>query len=293
MANQEIELKDWLTLLFLSLVWGSSFILIKKSLIGFSFFEMGLMRTVIAFLTFLPFIIYFAKRIQWNRWKEYTLIGMTGSAIPAFLYAIAQTEITSIASGLLNSLVPMFTVIFGILFFGIKSNKLQLIGVFLGFIGAVVIILHGSELSIGSKPLYGLFVVVATMCYALNANFIKTLFQEADPLVLGAVSFLFIGVPFTFIAIFIGIPAKVIHEPAARLSLLYTTILSVMSTVISLILYFKLIQKTSALFASSVTYLIPIVVLFWGVLDGESLVAFHLIGLMLIVGGVFLVRRGM
>ena len=293
MANQEIELKDWLTLLFLSLVWGSSFILIKKSLIGFSFFEMGLMRTVIAFLTFLPFIIYFAKRIQWNRWKEYTLIGMTGSAIPAFLYAIAQTEITSIASGLLNSLVPMFTVIFGILFFGIKSNKLQLIGVFLGFIGAVVIILHGSELSIGSKPLYGLFVVVATMCYALNANFIKTLFQEADPLVLGAVSFLFIGVPFTFIAIFIGIPAKVIHEPAARLSLLYTTILSVMSTVISLILYFKLIQKTSALFASSVTYLIPIVVLFWGVLDGESLVVFHFVGLLLIVGGVFLVRKGM
>ena len=293
MANQEIELKDWLTLLFLSLVWGSSFILIKKSLIGFSFFEMGLMRTVIAFLTFLPFIIYFAKRIQWNRWKEYTLIGMTGSAIPAFLYAIAQTEITSIASGLLNSLVPMFTVIFGILFFGIKSNKLQLIGVFLGFIDAVVIILLGSELSIGSKPLYGLFVVVATMCYALNANFIKTLFQEADPLVLGAVSFLFIGVPFTFIAIFIGIPAKVIHEPAARLSLLYTTILSVMSTVISLILYFKLIQKTSALFASSVTYLIPIVVLFWGVLDGESLVVFHFVGLLLIVGGVFLVRKGM
>ena len=293
MANQEIELKDWLSLLFLSLVWGSSFILIKKSLIGFSFFEMGLMRTVIAFLTFLPFIIYFAKRIQWDRWKEYTLIGMTGSAIPAFLYAIAQTEITSIASGLLNSLVPMFTVIFGILFFGIKSNKLQLIGVFLGFIGAVVIILHGSELNIGSKPLYGLFVVVATMCYALNANFIKTLFQEADPLVLGAVSFLFIGVPFTLIAIFIGIPSKVIHEPAARLSLLYTTILSVMSTVISLILYFKLIQKTSALFASSVTYLIPIVVLFWGVLDGESLVVFHFVGLLLIVGGVFLVRKGM
>ena len=131
------------------------------------------------------------------------------------------------------------------------------------------------------------------MCYALNANFIKTLFQEADPLVLGAVSFLFIGVPFTFIAIFIGIPAKVIHEPAARLSLLYTTILSVMSTVISLILYFKLIQKTSALFASSVTYLIPIVVLFWGVLDGESLVVFHFVGLLLIVGGVFLVRKGM
>ncbi len=293
MTNEEIELKDWLTLLFLSLVWGSSFILIKKSLIGFNYVEMGLMRTVVAFLTFLPFIFYFANRIQWNRWKEYTLIGLTGSAIPAFLYAIAQTEITSIASGLLNSLVPMFTVIFGILFFGIKSNKLQLVGVLLGFVGAVVIILNGSELHIGSKPVYGLFVVIATMCYALNANFIKSLFQDTDPMVLGAVSFLFIGVPFTLIAIFIGIPGKVIHEPAARLSLMYITILSVMSTVISLILYFKLIQKTSALFASSVTYLIPIVVLFWGAFDGEALVPFHFIGLLLIVGGVFLVRKGM
>jgi len=253
---------------------------------------MGLMRTVIAFLTFLPFVFYFAKKINWSRWKEYTLIGATGSAIPAFLYAIAQTEISSIASGLLNSLTPMFTVIFGLLFFNIKSNWYQLLGVSVGLIGAIIIILYGSEFDIGSNPNYAIFVVLGTMCYAMNANFIKHLFQKEDPMVLGAVSFLFIGVPFFFIAIYVGIPAKVISEPAARWSLLYVSVLAVMSTVVSLILYYQLIQRTTPLFASSVTYLIPVVVLFWGVLDGESLVVFHFVGLLLIIGGVYLVRRG-
>jgi drug/metabolite transporter (DMT)-like permease len=292
MAKTQIELKEWFILAFLSLVWGSSFILIKKSLVGFNFFEMGLMRSVVAFLTFLPFVFYFAKKITWNRWKEYTLIGLTGSAIPAFLYAIAQTEISSIASGLLNSLTPMFTVIFGLLFFKAKSNLSQILGVSFGLIGAIIIILYGSELEIGSNPYYALFVVVGTMCYAMNANFIKHLFQEEEPIVLGAVSFLFIGVPFFLIAIYIGIPTKVMNEPTAQLSLLYVSILSVMSTVVSLILYYQLIQRTTPLFASSVTYLIPVVVLFWGVIDGESLVVFHFIGLVLIISGVYLVRKG-
>jgi len=286
-----ITSKDWLTLLFLSCVWGSSFILIKKSLIGFTFFEMGLMRCVIAFLAFLPFVIYFAKRIDWKRWKDYMFISLTGSAIPAFLYAIAQTEITSIASGILNSLTPSFTLIFGILFFKTKSSLLQVAGVCMGLIGAVFIIMYGSELYIGAKPAYGLFVVLATMCYALNVNFVKRKFQDHDPLVLGAVSFLFVGLPFLVIAIVIGIPQKVMAEPPAQLSLMYLTILSIMSTVVSLIIYYKLVQRTTPLFASSVTYIMPVIVLFWGVIDGESLVLFHIVGLILIVMGIYLIRK--
>lgn len=252
---------------------------------------MGLMRSVIAFLAFLPFVFYFSKRIDWSRWKAYLLISMTGSAIPAFLYAIAQTQITSIASGILNSLTPLFTLIFGVLFFKTKSNILQLTGVLLGLAGAVLIILFGSELYIGANPIYGLFVILGTMCYALNGNFVKKLFQEEDPLLLGAVSFLFVGVPFFLIAIYIGIPQKVIHEPAAQLSFMYLCILSIMSTVVSLIIYYKLLQRTTALFASSVTYIMPIVVLFWGLIDGENLLMFHLIGLLLIITGVYLIRK--
>lgn len=252
---------------------------------------MGLMRCVIAFLAFLPFVIYFAKRIDWKRWKEYLLISLTGSAIPAFLYAIAQTQITSIASGILNSLTPSFTLIFGILFFKIKSSFLQVSGVCLGLLGAMFIIMYGSELYIGAKPAYGLFVVLATMCYALNVHLIKKLFQDDDPLVLGAVSFLFVGLPFLLVAVVIGIPQKVIAEPAAQLSLLYLTILSIMSTVVSLIIYYKLVQRTTPLFASSVTYIMPAVVLFWGILDGESLVLFHILGLLMIIMGIYLIRK--
>lgn len=286
-----ISPKDWLSLLFLSCIWGSSFILIKKSLVGLTFFEMGLMRCVIAFLAFLPFVIYFTKRIDWKRWKEYLLISLTGSAIPAFLYAIAQTEITSIASGILNSLTPSFTLIFGILFFNIKSSLLQVVGVCLGLLGAVFIIMYGSELYIGAKPAYGLFVVFATMCYALNVHFIKKLFQDDDPLILGAVSFLFVGLPFLIVAVLIGIPEKVIAEPAAQLSILYLTVLSIMSTVVSLIIYYKLVQRTTPLFASSVTYIMPVIVLFWGVVDGEDLVFFHILGLLMIIMGIYLIRK--
>lgn len=289
--NPQITARDWLSLLFLSCIWGSSFILIKKSLVGFSYFEMGLMRTVVAFLAFLPFVFYFSKKIVWRRWKEYLLISLTGSAIPAFLYAIAQTQITSIASGILNSLTPLFTIIFGVLFFNTKSSLLQFSGVLLGLAGAVLIILFGSELYIGARPVYGLYVVLGTMSYALNGNFIKRLFQNDDPLVLGAVSFLFVGFPFLLIAIYIGIPQKVIAEPAAQLSLMYLTLLSVMSTVISLIIYYHLLQRTTALFASSVTYIMPAIVLFWGVIDGEQLLPFHFIGLLLIVMGIYLIRK--
>jgi len=289
--NSTITLLDWLSLLFLSCIWGSSFILIKKSLVGFNFFEMGLMRIVIAFLAFLPFVFYFSKKIVWRRWKEYLLISVTGSALPAFLYAIAQTQITSIASGILNSLTPLFTIIFGVLFFKTRSSIMQFAGVLLGLAGAIVIILFGSELYIGARPIYGLFVVLATMCYALNGNFIKKLFQNDDPLVLGAVSFLFVGIPFLLIALYIGIPQKVSVEPAAQLSLLYLTILSVMSTVISLIIYYHLLQRTTALFASSVTYIMPAIVLFWGVIDGEQVLPFHFIGLLLIIIGIYLIRK--
>lgn len=252
---------------------------------------MGLMRCVIAFLAFLPFVFYFSKRVDWSKWKSYLLISMTGSAIPAFLYAIAQTQITSIASGILNSLTPLFTLIFGVLFFKTKSSLLQFTGVLLGLAGAVLIILFGSELYIGANPIYGVFVILGTMCYALNGNFVKKLFQEEDPLLLGAVSFLFVGIPFLLIAIFIGIPQKVMQEPAAQLSLLYLSILSIMSTFISLIFYYKLLQRTTALFASSVTYIMPAIVLFWGIIDGEDLVMFHIIGLVLIIGGVYLIRK--
>jgi len=252
---------------------------------------MGLMRIVIAFLAFTPFIFYFYKKINWSKWKLYLLIGVTGNAIPAFMYALAQTEITSIASGILNSLTPLFTIIFGLLFFKVKSNIYQGIGVALGLVGAILIIVYGSQLDLGSNPAYGLFVVIGTMCYAINSNFIKTYFQDDDPLLLAAVSFLLIGVPFVFIALCIGIPAKVMASDAAQLSLMYLTLLSIMSTVFSLIIYYQLLQRTTALFASSVTYIMPAIVLFWGIFDGEALVIYHFIGLGLIIGGVYLIRK--
>ena len=252
---------------------------------------MGLMRIIIAFFAFTPFIFYFFKRINWARWKVYLLIGVTGNGIPAFLYAIAQTEITSIASGILNSLTPLFTILFGLLFFKVRSSVYQGIGVTMGLLGAVLIIAYGSQLEFGSNPAYGLFVVLGTMCYALNSNFVKTYLQDDDPLLLAAVSFLLIGVPFVVIAIMIQIPAKIIASEAAQLSLMYLTLLSVMSTVFSLIIYYYLLQRTTALFASSVTYVMPAVVLFWGIFDGETLVIFHIVGLILIIGGVFLIRK--
>lgn len=137
----------WVYLIVLSLIWGSSFILIKKGLVGLTPMQLGAIRIIFTG-TFL-FIIGFkrVKEIRNKEWKGIILTGLLGTFFPAFLFAFAETEIDSSIASILNSLVPLNTIIIGFLIFKMKSSKRQVMGVFVGLIGTIMLIMNGATLN--------------------------------------------------------------------------------------------------------------------------------------------------
>jgi len=230
------------------------------------------------------------KHIQWDMWQKYIIISLIGIGFPAFLYALAQTQISSIVSGILNSLTPLFTILMGVLFFSIPTKSRQYYGVILGLIGALLIMLIGKEVGVSKNMLYSLLVVIATIGYAFNVNYVKHHFQNHNPIALTAISLFIIGVPALMAALIMQIPQHIMSDSAALTSFGYLTILALASTAFASVFYYKLVQSTSALFASSVTYIMPAIILLWGLLDGEMFSTVHFMGLALIIAGVYLTR---
>ncbi len=289
--NAPAEIVAWFTLFILSLIWGSSFILIKKALIAFEPAVVGTLRLVISGMVFIPVLVVTRKNIDWKKWPIFAAVGLTGTGIPAYMYAIAQTEISSSVSGLLNSMTPIFTLLLGLIFFNGLFSKFKLAGVLLGFSGAASLLLLSKESAIGGKPLYGLLVVVGTMCYGTSVNMVKRYFQDVNPIQISAVSFGFVAIPATFFLFFSSFFTQLKTESHALFSLGAVALLSIMGTVAASIIFFKLVQNTNAVFASTVAYLMPVVALGWGMVDGEIISIFHLFSLILILTGVYLIKK--
>ena len=284
--------KAYGTLALLSLVWGASFVLIKRGLDSFDNIEVAFIRISISGLAFLPLLIAQWKKIDWSYWKPFLVVGLSGTAIPAFLFATAQTEISSSVTGILNSLVPLFTFVLGILFFGGKFAWVRLIGVLLGLSGAVLLILLGNQAGMQGNMWYAGLVVLATVCYATSSNTVATYLQGVSSLLISCVSFAMVGLPGVILLL---TTTNFVHDlqtvPGAWESLGYLAILALVGTVSASILFFKLVQSTSALFASSVTYLVPIVAIFWGFLDGEPITWMHFLAMGVVLLGVYLSRK--
>lgn len=291
MQEKSSWLDIWGSLILLSLVWGSSFILIKKSLGVFSATEVAMLRISISSIAFAPLLWIIRKKVDWNRAWFYFLIGLTGSGIPSFFFAFAQTQVSSSVAGILNSLTPIFTLLVGIIFFGTAFKWNKFFGVFIGFLGALILTLFGSGWETSAKPFYIFFIVAASLCYGLNVNLVKTYFQKIEPIVISCVSFCLIGPPAISYLIFSDVPDKLLNQSNAFQGLGYICILSLFGTVMSTIIFYRLVQKTTPVFASSVAYLIPVVALFWGMFDGEYIGIYHLLGMIGILLGVYLIRR--
>jgi len=285
--------KAWLTLIFLSLIWGTSFILIKKALIVFAPIEVAILRISISAIAFTPFFIYFFRKLEWHRWPLYLIIGLTGSGIPAVLFATAQTQLSSGTVGVLNSMTPIFALIIGVIAFKNQTSKWQVLGIALGFVGAASLILLGEGGHGGgtNELLYGSLIIIGAILYGANVNMIQALFKDVSSMQLSTFSFFILGAPLLFIIPFTDIPNKIITHPRGWECLGYLSILAVASTVFALIIFYRLVKDTSAVFASSVAYIIPIVALIWGWFDGEILGWTHLLGMGLIIFGVYLSRK--
>jgi len=289
MKNPNIK---WIYLLILSVIWGSSFILIKKSLLGLTAYQLGALRTIITGIILLAFGFNKLKIIQKSKWKWLIISGLLGSFIPAFFFAIAETEIDSAVASILNSLVPLNTILLGFAVFKITSTKRQLLGVIIGFIGTAILILKGAELNPNQNYLYAGFVIASTVMYAANVNIIKRYLQDVKPLAIAAGNYVFIIIPAIIILLFTDFcTVERFNNPFFGSALLYVAILSVFGTALAKVLFFKLVQISTPVFASSVTYIMPIVALIWGVLDDESFSLIQCLAALLILVGVYLANK--
>ena len=282
----------WLFLLVLSIIWGSSFILIKKGLLGLTAIQLGALRNVFTGIILLIIGASTLKTIEKKSWKWLLISGLLGSFFPSFLFAIAETEIDSAVASILNSLVPLNTILLGFAVFKIGSTRRQLLGVIVGFIGTAILILTGADLNPEQNYWYASFVLLSTLMYACNINIIKRYLQNEKPLAIAAGNYVFITIPALIILIFTEFfDLSNFEEKVFNQSIIYVFILSLFGTAIAKIIFNKLVQISSPVFASSVTYLMTIVALLWGLLDGESFGVVQLLAAIMVLIGVYLGNR--
>lgn len=288
MINSNQKLIAWLILVSLAIVWGSSFIIMKRGLEVFSPLQIGAIRVSLAYFTLLPFALKHLFLVSRQKYFVLFLSGSVGILIPAFLFPLAQTRLESAITGILNSLTPLFTLLLGILFFHFQSNLLQVLGIILGLVGALLMMMENILGGI-SFNFYAIWVLLATFCYAINVNLIKTYLQNIKSLHIGSLALFFVGPIAVFFIFYLEVPKTYYAHSNSNLILFYLVILAVLGTAIASIFYNRLVQISSVIFASSVTYLIPVVALIWGWLDGEQFLWSHYLGTIIILTGIYLV----
>jgi drug/metabolite transporter (DMT)-like permease len=277
----------WIYLVGLALIWGSSFILIKKGLIGLSALQVGSLRIIFAAVFLLLIGFKSLSKIPKEKWKFIAMTSMFGTFVPAFLFALAQTEIDSSVSSILNSLTPLNTLILGALVFGVGFERRQVWGVFIGLAGSLLLVFNGAMNHPNQNYYYAILIIIASICYAINVNLIKRFLSDLSPLSITTGNFLVLLFPSLIILYFSGF-SEVVHVEKVQHAVVFIMILGVLGTGIANILFFKLIQMSSPVFATSVTYLIPVVAFFWGLLDNEMLTPVQFVGAFIILIGVYL-----
>lgn len=280
----------WLLLILLSLVWGSSFILMKRGLVGLTPYQMGALRLIFAFSFLIIVGFKSVFKIPSYKWKYIALTSIFGNGLPVFLFAYAQTGIKSSLSGILNSLTPLYTLAIGALAFGLTFVRNQVFGILLGLTGCLFLVFFGKEANGDTHYFHASLVVIATFCYAMNVNLIKKYLPDVSPLAISTGNFSVMLIP-ALIILFSNGYGEVMMQPETIKSSLFVLILGMVGTGIANILYYQLIQISSPIFASSVTYFIPIVAMGWGLLDGESLNFMQVVGAGIILSGVYLASK--
>jgi drug/metabolite transporter (DMT)-like permease len=281
----------FLILGILSLLWGSSFILMKRILPVFPPLELATLRIGMAGLAMIPLWLWHMKREHWRLLPWFAVVGLVGNGIPALLFATAQTGIDSGAAGVLNALTPMFTLVVGWAFFGKSTQKSQLLGLCLGLVGAVLLILSQHRIQSASNPNLALLLVLATFFYGISVNTVGHRLKGITPWLTASLPLVIASIPALLALWWWGDPVTPMQQEGAWNALYLLFFLSLVNSAFSLVAFNYLIQLAGPLFASTTTYLMPVVALLWAYWDGETLNAYHLTGLLAIVGGITLVNK--
>lgn len=279
-------------LIILSLIWGTSFILIKQGLKAFGPTEVATLRVSAAFLFSLPIALTRLKGLRFTDYRALMISGLLGIFIPAFLFSTAQTKIDSSVAGILNTLSPICTMIVGALFFSQKFKGYAVAGILIGLSGTVLLMLSREGTNVTGVNYYSLLIVAACLMYGTNLNLIKFKLPALSPLTITSVSILMVGpLAMIYLFSFTDFTSKLGTVDGAWSSLGFVVLLGCMSTAVANLLFTEIVKISTPLFASSVTYLMPIVSVGWGLLAGEELYLGHYVGLGAILGGVYLANR--
>lgn len=283
--------KKWIYLIILSLIWGSSFILIKKALIGLTPIQIGALRILITAVFLLIFGANSLKKIKKHHWKWVLLSALFGTFFPSFLFAFAIKGIDSSIASILNSITPFNALWVGLVFFGFLFKPKQIIGILVGLIGTVALIYQGADMNPNQNYWYAILPIVSSVGYAFNVNIIKKHLQDLDPLAITTGNFILIIIPTLLVLTFSGFFSSFELTSTTKPALFYITLLAIFGTGLAKVMFNKLIHISSPIFSTSVTYLIPIVAVMWGVLDGEKLSLLQLFAGGIILLGVWLVNK--
>lgn len=293
MANSNPPLA-WLLLGLLSLIWGAAYVLIKYAIKVFDPIEVGMMRMSVATLVLLPFMIRDIRRLKRADLPWLFIVGVCGTLLPSVLFPLAQRIITSAEAGVLNALSPVFILIVSFLAYGKRYPFVNILGILVGMTGAIILIIGGTggQIDFDGKAGGALFVVAATVCYAISANLAKHRFSHYPPTRLSAFAIGLLGLPtMAYMLIFTDVVHKVTTHPEGWQAFGYVAILGAVMTALAVVLFYRMLQISSLVFASMVTYTAPIIVTTIALFDHEVLGWNHVVGLSVILVGVFLVNR--
>jgi drug/metabolite transporter (DMT)-like permease len=284
------KLKNWAVFILLSLIWGSSFILMKIGSENLTGLQIGSLRIFSAGIVFVPFALFHIAKVPKQKIPLIITSGLLGNFFPAFLFAIAIEHIESSMEGILNSLTPLFVIIIGVLFFKARMPNRKIAGVLIGFIGLLILSLSKGSMN-GSHLGYTLLILLATFFYGLNVNIVGHYLKEVDPLKMATVSLAILAIPAGLIAWQQNTFAIMQYDESAMWSVAASILLGVVGSAIATVLFYGLIKNAGGLFASLVTYAIPIVSILWGILDHENVTLIQVGCLGIILGGVYLANN--
>ena len=285
------EQKKWLYLILLALVWGSSFILMKKALIGLTPIQLGALRIIFTGLFLFSTSASSIKKIKRKQWKYITFTAFAASFFPVFLFAFSISQIDSAVVSILNCFTPFNTLILGSILFGFSFRKVQFYGILIGLVGCAILILSGASLNENQNYWYSILVLIASVGYALNVNMVKKYLQDVPPRAIVTGNFLLIFFPALMVLYSTGFFSEYVYNIQGLIALVYVAVLAIFGTGLAKIMYNKLVQISTPIFSSSVTYIIPLVAVFWGLIDGEQFGVIQLLGGIIILLGVYLVNK--
>lgn len=285
------KLTNWFLFSILTLIWGSSFILMKEGLVKLSAYQVAAMRIFSAGLVLMPIAIRQFRQIPKDKIKMIVLSGTIGSFIPAFLFCIAEEHINSSLAGILNALSPLFAILMGVLFYQMKMTTQKITAVLVGFIGLCLLFISKDGFSFEGDVFYSLLIVIATIGYGLNANMLARHLGDVGSLNIAAIAFSILAIPALLILIFTGYFQGTWTDTAFLRATAASIILGILGTAAAQILFYMLLKRTNVLFSSLVTYTIPFVAILWGVLYGETITGLQIACLGVILSGVYFANR--